>query len=73
MLRLIAAKPASRVDPRLAFLARAAARFVLVQAGEMTLDQAFDGLFDSLQCPCERETIERWERLDRIRPRRRRK
>jgi hypothetical protein len=62
-----------RVDPRLAFLARAAARFVLVQAGEMMLDQAFDGLVDSLQCPCEREIIERWERLDRIRLKRRRK
>ena len=36
------------VDPRLAFLARAHARFILVEAGEMSLDEALDGLLDVL-------------------------
>jgi len=51
------------VDPRLAFLARAAARHTLVVAGLMTLDEAFQGLITCLSCPCERETVDRWERL----------
>jgi hypothetical protein len=37
-----------RVDPRLVFLLRAAARFELVEAGELNLDEAFDGLMSSL-------------------------
>jgi hypothetical protein len=36
------------IDSKLAFLARAAARFELVQAGEMTLAEAFDGLVAGL-------------------------
>jgi hypothetical protein len=32
------------IDPRLVFLARAAARLTLVEVGEMTLSEAFDGL-----------------------------
>jgi hypothetical protein len=61
------------IDPKLAWLARAAARFELVQAGAMDIAEAFRGLFAGLSCACERETIERWERLDRLRPKRRRK
>lgn len=34
----------TQIDPRLAFLARAAARCFLVEAGEMEIDEAFDGL-----------------------------
>ena len=49
-------------DLRLAFLARAAARFELVEAGVMEIGEAFDGLIACLQCSCSREMIERWER-----------
>ena len=49
-------------DPKLAFLARAVARFELVEAGAMDIDEAFDGLVISLQCSCSRELVERWER-----------
>jgi hypothetical protein len=34
-----------RIDPRLAFLARAAARFELFEGGEIGLAEAVDGLF----------------------------
>jgi hypothetical protein len=34
------------IDPRLAFLARAAARHALVETGDMDLDEAIDGLVD---------------------------
>src|SRR5262249_39583457 len=34
------------VDPRLAFLARASARLVLVEVGEMDLNEAFDDLIE---------------------------
>ena len=37
-----------QVDPRLAFLARASARELLVDAGELTIDEAFDGLVPAL-------------------------
>jgi hypothetical protein len=37
-----------RVDPRLTFLARAAARLELVEGGELPLDDAFDGLVRTL-------------------------
>jgi hypothetical protein len=50
------------VDPELVFLARAAAHRELVEAREMTLDEAFDGLVSSLSCQCSRELVERWER-----------
>jgi hypothetical protein len=49
------------VDPRLAWLARAAARHLLVENGVMTLDDAFDGLIECLSCTCTREMVERWE------------
>ena len=50
-----------RVDPRAAFLIRAAARWTLFDSGVLSLDQAFDGLIES--CECDRENLERWERL----------
>lgn len=50
------------VDPRQAFLARAAAHFELVEAGVMEIGEAFDGLIACLQCSCSREMVERWER-----------
>jgi hypothetical protein len=49
------------VDPRLVFLARASARLVLVESGEMDLDEAFDGLVASV-CDCARWPLaEQWE------------
>jgi hypothetical protein len=51
----------SEIDPRLIFLARAAARLDLVETGVMELDEAFDGLVSSLSCGCSREMVERWE------------
>ena len=39
---------AQEVDPRLVFLLRAAARFELVEAGELCLDEAFDDLMAAL-------------------------
>jgi hypothetical protein len=52
----------TRVDPRLAFLARAAARLALVEAGEMELEEAYDGLIESI-CDCRRWPLaEQWER-----------
>ena len=62
-----------QLDERYVFLVRAAARLWMVNRSVMTIDEAFDGLVISLKCPCEREIIERWERLDRLRPKRRRK
>jgi hypothetical protein len=50
------------VDPKLALLARAAARFELVRAGELDVDEAFDGLVAGLQCSCSRDLVEKWER-----------
>jgi hypothetical protein len=60
------------VDSKLVFLSRAAARLELVEAGEMTLDEAFDGLVSGLSCQCSRELVERWERDYPYRPDRRR-
>jgi hypothetical protein len=51
-----------KVNAKLVFLARAATRFQLVEAGEMDIDTAFDDLVISLQCSCGREMVERWER-----------
>jgi hypothetical protein len=34
------------IDPRLAFLARASARLVMVEIGEIDLSEAFDGLIE---------------------------
>jgi hypothetical protein len=52
----------STVDSRLAFLERASARLFLINVGEMELAEAFDGLVCTLQCRCEREMVEGWER-----------
>jgi hypothetical protein len=46
-------------DPRLAFLARASARLTLVEACEMEIGEALDGLVD--QCACDREMMARWD------------
>ena len=43
------------VDPRLVFLLRAAARFELVEAGELCLDEAFDDLMAALCWEAEHE------------------
>jgi hypothetical protein len=52
----------THVDPRLAFLARAAARLALVEAGEMDVDEAYDGLIEFI-CDCRRWPLaEQWER-----------
>jgi hypothetical protein len=53
---------AGKADPKLAFLTRAAARFELVEASEMNIDEAFDSLVVCLLCACGRELVERWER-----------
>jgi hypothetical protein len=60
----------SMVDPRLAFLARASARLILVEVGEMDLDTAFAELVPAFReitapCTCDREMLARWEQLDR--------
>ena len=34
------------IDPRLVYLARAGARLELIEAGELDLDEAFDGLVE---------------------------
>jgi hypothetical protein len=53
-------------DPRLTFLARASARLILVEAGEMDIAEAFDGLIKAFEaiapCQCDRELLDRWER-----------
>jgi hypothetical protein len=60
------------VDPRLAFLARASARLVLVEVGEMDVNEAFDDLIESV-CDCARWPLaEQWERTHPPRQRRRR-
>jgi hypothetical protein len=60
----------ARVDPRMALLLSCAIRFELVERDEMTLDEALDhNLIEQFRaiaeitCHCEREMIERWERL----------
>ena len=55
-------EPPPTIDGRIAFLERASVRLFLVNAGEMELGEAFDGLVGSLQCACERDTVDRWER-----------
>ena len=43
------------VDQRYIFLVRASTRLWLVDNCEMTLDEAFDDLVETLSCPCSRE------------------
>ena len=56
----------NNVDPRLAFLARAAVAQVLVETGELDLDVAIEELARNLDvlrpCACAREYTERLER-----------
>jgi len=60
------------VDPRLAFLARASARLVLVEVGEMDLNEAFDDLIEFV-CDCARWPLaEQWEHAHPPRQRKRR-
>ena len=50
------------LDDRLLFLVRAHARLVLVEAYEMTLDEALEGLVESI-CDCQRWPLAaQWER-----------
>ncbi len=54
----------AQIDPRHAFLARAAARNRLFCDQEMSLDEAFGGLIEPFldivgRCTCEREIIDR--------------
>jgi hypothetical protein len=51
-----------KVDPRLCFLERASARLILFETGLMSLDEAFDGLIDTLSCSCSCEMVKHWER-----------
>jgi hypothetical protein len=53
--------PDKLVDPRIVFLARAAARDHLVAAGEMDIDEAINGLLPAFEqlvgvCNCSRRT-----------------
>jgi hypothetical protein len=55
------------IDPGLAFLHRAHARLLLVEAGEMDIETAIDGLIPAMleligPCHCSRDIVERWER-----------
>ena len=59
------------IDPRLSFLHRAAARLILVEAGEMDLDTAVADLLPI--CACARDVVERWERQYPPRPQWRRR
>ena len=58
------------IDPRLALLASASARFDLVNAGAMTLDEALDNAFieqfrwiGGLVCYCEFESMQNFDRI----------
>jgi hypothetical protein len=60
---------APSLDPGLVFLERAAARLVLVEAGEMDIETAiieliepFEQLIGPLLCDCSRDIVARWER-----------
>jgi hypothetical protein len=57
------------VDARLVFLQRAATRFILVEAGEMNLEEAisdlveqFDQIVGPTPCACVQDMIDRWGR-----------
>jgi hypothetical protein len=59
MQQIAQADPSCKPDPRLAFLEQASARLILVEAGEMEIEDAFSGLVD--QCTCDREMMARWD------------
>jgi hypothetical protein len=69
---LAAADPdfaAPLIDPFLAFLARAAVLLILVEAGELSVDDALDRLMPAIlqiaDCRCYREIIERFDQAAR--------
>jgi hypothetical protein len=67
----------TRPDPRLVFLLRAGARHMLVEAGEMTIDQAIRSLIHGYErcplCGLRRHVLaEQWERTHPPRKRGRR-
>jgi hypothetical protein len=56
-------------DPGLVFLECAAARLLLVYAGEMEIEEAIAGLVEPFEqllgpllCDCSRDIVDRWER-----------
>jgi hypothetical protein len=56
------------IDERLAFLACAGARLLLIEEGLLSIDEAFDPAFverfrkiGRLTCHCERETLRRFD------------
>jgi hypothetical protein len=56
-------------DPGLTFLQRASARLLLVEAGEIGIDAAIDGLIEPFEdlfgarlCDCAIDIVEQWER-----------
>jgi hypothetical protein len=50
------------IDPGLVFLARASARLILVEAGEIALDEALEELVEPI-CDCQRWPLAaQWER-----------
>jgi len=63
------------IDSRLVFLERAAARLILIEAGAMSLDEAFDGLmpaiFKAADCRCYREILDGFDRYQPPRKHRR--
>jgi hypothetical protein len=61
----------SALDPSLVLLHRAAARLRLVEAGDMTVEEAIGGLIEAFReiapgitCRCECSIVQRWERDD---------
>jgi hypothetical protein len=54
------------IDPRLVFLERAAARLALIEAGMMSLEEAFAGLMPVIlnfaDCRCYREILDSFDR-----------
>ncbi len=59
----------ARIDPRLVFLERAAAKLALIEACAVGLDEAFDGLTPAIYqfagCCCYREILEKFDEAAR--------
>jgi len=57
-----------KLDPRFVFLARAKVRLFLVEQGELTLTEAYDGLVETIHCEtCAAyadDMVARWECMD---------
>jgi hypothetical protein len=59
---ILPAQDSEHLDDRLLFLVRAHARLLLVEADEMTLDEALEGLVEPI-CDCQRWPLAaQWER-----------